>query len=80
MELAEAVSAVELLESVSESLPDDAAVSLEEVDEAVGELPVEVCARASAVALRVPHCSFSVHCAWASASFGLLAIHWTNVC
>jgi hypothetical protein len=58
---------------VAEPVPED---DSELVEEAVVDEAADVWARASAVALRVPHCSLVVQFCWASASFGLLATHW----
>lgn len=69
----ELVAAAEPL-AVAEAL-DEPPEALLDVLEAVVSAEADVCAKASAVALRLPHCSFSVQfcCAWAS--LGLLAMH-----
>ena len=43
---------------------------------AADEAAAAVAARASAVALRVPHCSLEAQTDWASASLGWLLMHW----
>lgn len=58
---------------------DDEALPVDEPRALVAEAVVDdaepVAASASAVAFRVPHCSFCLHVAWASALFGFAATH-----
>lgn len=66
--LPELVAEAEELAAVAEPDPEVEAVdegAAEEVDAAAEEEAAEEAARASAVALRVPHCSFSLQTDWA---------------
>lgn len=70
---AEALAAVADPDLEAEAVEEGAA---EEVEAAAEEAAAEEAERTSAVALRVPHCSFCLQTLWAWASLGLLLIHW----
>ena len=79
---AEADLATELAAELAEPAAEEGELAPEEAatDEWVAvavepAAPADVCAIASAVALRVPHCSFVAHVAWPWASLGWLLMH-----